>query len=177
MKSLFYQYINRKNMNYETSDEIEYAVANWFGIRTHVIVPNLSWGLVKHECDLAVLSPSEYLYEVEIKISHSDLIRDKSKRKWLFYDERGFRKLWFAIPEKLKNSIEQVPSKAGILIITQYGVVYEIRKPKININATKLLEIQKFKLARLGTMRIWKLKHELILRDNQKNMEIKNDIN
>jgi len=153
------------NSYQKPSNKIEFAVAGWFGIRTHVIVPNLSWGLVRHECDLAVLSPSDYLYEIEIKVSRGDIIRDRNKEKWRVYDERGFRKLWFAIPDKLQSSIEHIPERAGILIITEnngYSLVREIRKPIINKLAKKLSQEEKFNLARLGAMRIWKLKHALL---------------
>ncbi len=148
-------------MNYETRSEIELQVAGWFGIRTHVIVPNINWGMYQHELDLAVLSPSDYVWEVEIKASKADLIRDKKKRKWLFYKERKIRKLWFAIPEKLQDSIEHIPTFAGILVISQYGLVHELRKPIANRNVKKLSQEQKFNLARLGTMRVWKLKAAL----------------
>jgi len=154
-------------MNYETSHEIEWAVAGFFGVRTHIIVPNISWGMLLHECDLAVLSPTGYLWEVEIKTSKADLVRDKSKRKWLFYKERKIRKLWFAIPKKLLNAIEHIPTFAGVLTVSEYGLVHEIRKPEVNDLALKLTEAQKFQLARLGTMRIWKLKRKLIEREKK----------
>ena len=72
-------------MNYETAAEIEVAVAAWFDTRLNVVVPNVTFGLnLSFECDLAIATKAGYLYEVEIKVSHSDLIKDKSKDKWRF---------------------------------------------------------------------------------------------
>ncbi len=157
-------------MNYETISEIEVAIAHWFGIRTHVIVPNVTWGLnFNYELDLAILSTSDYLYEVEIKTSKSDLIRDKEKDKWRYHDLLGrIRKLWFAVPEKVNNLIEDILAKAGLLSVSNNGNVIEIRKPTIDTSAKKLSDKDKFKLARLGAMRIWNLKHNNIMKMHNK---------
>jgi hypothetical protein len=146
-------------MKYKTSYEIERAVANWFGIRTHVIVPNLAGALLPYECDLVVLSKAGYLYEIEIKTLRSDLIRDRKKRKWVYYDDLHIiRKLWFAIPEMLEDAIMYIPQKAGILVINESGHIQEIRKPIIDNMARKLTSKEQFTLARVGAMRIWALK-------------------
>ena len=40
-------------MNYDTTLEIETAVANYFGYRRQIIVPNVWWGLgFNHECEI-----------------------------------------------------------------------------------------------------------------------------
>ena len=41
------------------TQDIEIAVAKLFGYRSHLIVPNISWGLdFKHELDLLILTPA-----------------------------------------------------------------------------------------------------------------------
>lgn len=151
-------------MKFQTAKEIEIKIANYFGIRTHLIVPNLSWGMLDHECDLAILSTSDYLYEVEIKVSRSDLIKDREKNKWRWQSiNRMIRKIWFAIPEKLVYCQDKIPEIAGILVVSESGHVSEIRKPKINRNAAMLSLEFKYKMARLGTMRIWGLKKKLLI--------------
>ena len=60
------------------------------------------------------------------------------------------------------NAIEHIPTFAGVLTVSQYGLVHEARKPEVNDLAPKLTAAQKLNLARLGTMRIWKLKSKLI---------------
>jgi hypothetical protein len=149
-------------MNYETSLEIEIAVAGWFDYSKYVIVPNLHmYG--DYECDLVLLSKLGYLYEVEIKVSRSDLIRDKKKRKWGWsYMMHKTRKMWFAIPEILENAIAHIPEQAGVLSVNKFGYVTEVRKSKIDSKARKLSDRDQFKVARLGAMRIWKLKKALL---------------
>ena len=156
------------------ASDIEVAVAYWFHPSKHIMVPNLSWGMLPFECDLAVLSGSGYLYEVEIKVSKADIIRDAKKHKWLYYDSLNkIRKLWFAIPESLSDAVDCIRPEAGILVVEPpnktmiYGYINEIRKPKINVNAKKLSERDQLQFARLGAIRIWDLKFRL--RQLQKN--------
>ena len=145
-------------MNYETATEIERQVAFWFGIRTHIIVPNVSWSMLPYEADMVILHQSRYADEVEIKISRSDLLRDKNKRHQ--HDSNKFRRLWFAIPRKLELSISDIPTRAGVLIIENNGGVNTFRNPEINKIAVKFTEAQALNLARLGCMRMWYLKNK-----------------
>ena len=146
--------------NYNTSEEIEIAVAGYFGIRTCLVVPNVSWGLTNYECDIVVLTPASCLYEIEIKISKSDLIADKKKRHGHYSDI--IKELYFAMPFRLLNNVEHVPDRAGILIVHESGRVELKRKPELNKFARKLTEKERYQLARLGTMRIWRLKKRLL---------------
>jgi len=43
--------------------EIEYALARKFDIRQNIIVPNISWGLRIHECDLFIVNNNGYAIE------------------------------------------------------------------------------------------------------------------
>ena len=96
--------------------EIELAVAGYFGIRQHLIVPNVSWGFtgLYYEADLVVVTKAGYAKEIEIKASRQDLIKDKSKKH--NHNCRKFKELYFAIPKKLLKDIEHIPEKAGILV-------------------------------------------------------------
>lgn len=159
-------------MNYETAKEIEIAISDWFGIVNHIIVPNVSWGMFRYECDLVALSSSNYAYEIEIKISKYDLFKDRLKRH--NHDDWRIRKLWFAIPEKLsviQECIQAIPDRSGILVVQKNGHVTELRQPKINESAQPLSDTDRFKLARLGTMRIWRLKKALLKLESLSMME------
>lgn len=144
---------------FETAWEIELAVAKHFGIRDCVIVPNVSWGFLPYEADLLILNSSDYAYEVEIKVSRGDLIRDKEKRH--SHNCNKIRKLWFAVPEKLMHCLEFVPAKAGILIVGIAGQVREHKPPEINKGCLKLTADEKFTVARLGALRLWPLKERV----------------
>ena len=146
-------------MNYETANEIELAIAKFFGIRKYVIVPNVSWGFLQYEADMLILTSSLYAWEVEIKVSVADLLRDQHKRH--SHDSPYVRRLWFAIPECLESSADHIPFRAGILVVKKNGKVVQCRKPKI-LNCRKLSETDSFKIARLGVMRIWSLKEKII---------------
>lgn len=143
-----------------SSQEIELALANYFGIRENLIVPNVSWGLGVHECDLLVLSKSGYCTEVEIKISLSDLKKDLSKHHSHKSDKIKY--LYFCIPSYLAKHIEFIPNNAGILIINSNHKIFKIFEPTRNITAIKLNDEEKFIVARLGALRIWDLKSKCI---------------
>ena len=153
-----------------TTLEMEIALAQYFGVRMHVIVPNVSWGLGLHECDLIIMSKAGYLTEIEIKISRSDLKKDIEKRHG--HHSNKIKYLYFAIPKKLEKDIEFIPNRAGILIVekrkrdwadnSEYISVSVLRSSEKNKSCRKLLESEQTKLARLGAMRIWGLKEKVL---------------
>jgi len=150
------------------SKEIELAVAREFNTRINLIVPNVFWGLgFNYELDLMIVTKAHYAYEVEIKISISDLKAEKKKKPWAHHDKR-IKGLYFAIPDDLKEkAIPLIDKNAGIL--TVYGNCHDglhcsiLRKPTINNNARKLTDTEMRKLYSLCAMRVWNLKeHEVI---------------
>ena len=143
-----------------SATEIELSVARYFSWRINLIVPNVSWGLWLHECDLLVVTKAGYCYEVEIKISLSDLKADAKKSHG--HKSKMIRKLYFAIPEYLTDAIEHIPENAGILIISARGQCKMFRDAATNSEAPKLTEKERYQVARLGTMRIFNLKQKII---------------
>ena len=142
------------------SSDIEFAVANHFDWRQNLIVPNIWWGLgFNHELDMIVLTQSRYAYEIEIKTSVADLKKDLEKSHMHFSDK--IRKLFFAIPKTMENSIEFIPADAGIIIVNENLMVQILRRPKINKNARSLTEKEMEKLFHLAAMRVWNLKKKL----------------
>lgn len=154
-------------MIYDSAAKIEIAIAYWFGYRLNLIVPNISWGMNIHECDLLVLTKANYASEVEIKVTKADLIKDKDKRHQ--HKSPLVRRLYFAIPKKLEKHIEHIPEHAGILLINNsehdFCSAYDcklLRPAKVNTKAKPLQTWQRYEMARLGALRIWKLKGYLI---------------
>ena len=148
-------------MNYDTTLEIETAVANYFGYRRQIIVPNVWWGLgFNHECDMLVVDVrTGYAKEVEIKISRSDLKADSKKGH--LHTSPKIKRLYFAVPQRMTKDIDLVPARAGILIVSNTGEVRKHREAKPNEHARPLTQKEQLKLAHLGTMRIWSLKQEI----------------
>lgn len=155
-----------------TVEDIEIAVWKHFQRDVHVIVPNASWGAGVHECDLLMLSKSDYLTEVEIKVSKGDLKRDGAKGHG--HNSELIKKLYFAMPQRLylrkgevdKGVVDLVPARAGILIVQKdaladYYYVSTVREPQSNSGARPVTEIEKFQILRLGALRIWDLKQRL----------------
>jgi hypothetical protein len=144
--------------------DIELVLAHHFDYRRNVIIPNVFWGMgLYYEADVVVLMHSDYAYEVEIKVSASDLVRDAKKRH--HHDSNLFRETWFAVPEKLSTH-SAIPENAGILAIIgdkESGFyVKTIKRGRVNKMAKKWTTEQKLKLMSLGILRIWTLKEKLL---------------
>lgn len=145
--------------------DMEVAVATWLNPRDKIIVPNVSWGMVLdhrplHECDLLVLTKSGYLWEIEIKVSKSDLIRDKEKSHRHRHNHPAIRRLYFAIPHNLAEHSGHIPPRAGIVAVYNDNRCLVVRKPKECSNY-RVSESDKIQLMRLGLMRVWALKKKL----------------
>lgn len=140
--------------------DIEIAVAEYLNVRTNLIVPNVSWGLFLHECDILVITPAGYAWEVEIKVTKADLIKDKEKR----HDHRNkkIKDLYFALPYYLEPYIEHVPARAGIIFVDENLRCKTFRRPRPNKAAYRFSEAERYKVARLGSMRIWSLKKKIL---------------
>lgn len=138
-----------------TTNEIENALARYFNPRVNIIVPRVSWGFFIHECDLLLITKNGYAYEIEIKISRQDLIRDKEKRHQ--HNSKRIKKLYFAIPEGLLPHISEIPERAGIIVVNEIGHCKRVREAQV-MNNYKFSDREKFMVARLGTMRFWSLK-------------------
>jgi hypothetical protein len=149
-------------VNFETTPEIEWAVAVFFHPHNNIVVPNVTWGMdLGYEADLLVMTPAGYLYEVEIKISKSDLKADR--KKYHHHDGEKIRKLWFAFPEKLCRAecFELVPDGAGILSVNSTGWTKEIQKAVIRKHASTTA-IDRDRFLYLGYVRLWHLKRTII---------------
>jgi hypothetical protein len=151
---------------------MEIAIAKMFGIRQHIIVPNLSWGLTgMHECDLFLIKKSGVSVEIEIKRSKSDFLADFKKGHNHKDRYNRITEFYYAFPEDLIDKcIELIPEHAGIISCKRWidynkeeWVSAQIKRPPKRIKgARKLTEEEQLKVARLGCMRIFPLKEKLI---------------
>jgi len=152
-----------------TTAEMEVAIAKYFGIRKHIVVPNVSWGFFNHECDLFLIRTSGYGFEVEIKRSKSDMMADFKKKHG--HKDRANRivQLFYAFPEELLPKVEDlVPDDCGILTVSRSEWDNKARASmrrdaKRRKGAKPLTQKEQLKIARLGTLRIWTLKEKLNL--------------
>ncbi len=163
-----------------TTLEMEIALAAHFNHRQNLIVPNVHWGFFIHEIDLLVLTKAGYAYEIEIKISKADLVKDKGKEHQHRDSQGRIKYLYFAIPESLKAEIVHVPDRAGIITVKKYmakwgrygGNGYEtyekeafdcqvMRQPEA-LGKYRFSDSERYDIARLGALRIWSLKDKLL---------------
>ena len=94
-----------------TCADIEHALARRIGFRKYVICPNVSWGLgFRHELDLCVLTPGDWAWEIEIKVSVSDLKRDINKTR--NHKSNRLRCLFFAVPKEAACVTSKAPVRA-----------------------------------------------------------------
>lgn len=166
-----------------TTKDIEKALFNFFDYRRNLVIYNITElsTLVRFETDILSLSNAGYATGVEIKISKSDLKNDLKKNqwaramglkghiykkmspdKWLEFYFEPYKYFYYAVPYNLvQDTIKQVPEWCGIMSVYKNkdnpAVVSIIRKPKI-IGNKKWSEKDKFKLARLGLLRIYNLR-------------------
>jgi len=149
---------------------MEEAIARKFGIRRNIIVPNISWGLPgMHECDVFIIKQTGYCVEVEIKRTKADLLADFNKRHDHKDRQNRIKEFYYAMPETLLKTCENlIPKNAGIISCrrSDWGkkLVYASfkRNPMPIKDARKLTIEEQFKVAKLGTMRIWALKNKII---------------
>lgn len=145
--------------------DIEIAVAKYFGYRTHVIVPNVSWGLgFLHEIDVLVMTKSGYCTEIEIKTSRADLKRDLLKRHGHASDR--IRRHFLAVPKTMAEfAIQTFPEAWGVLSVCENSrFVTVLRHPKLNTKARALNLREINHLYELASMRTWSLKETLASR-------------
>lgn len=143
--------------------EMETAIADLFNYRKNVIVPNISWGIGIHECDMLIVRiQTGFAVEVEIKRSKADLKAD-FKKEHKHNDDR-IKEFYYALPEELIESCKElIPETAGLISVRLYRKKYKaeiIKKAKIN-KARRLTEHELLRITHLGTMRIWSLKNKI----------------
>jgi len=126
----------------------------YFRPRINICVPNISWGLDLHECDMLVLTPSGIAYEVEIKISKADLLKDKNKGHGHYNKKIG--RLYFCVPAALADfASAQIPERAGLLTVESPSFLWakKVREAKLS-GDYRWQPWQREKLLHLGCMRL-----------------------
>lgn len=132
-------------------------------LSTHLVVPNVSWGLKIHECDLISVTKAGYASEIEIKVSVADTKKDMEKRH--NHESDKLKYLYFAMPEYIYDKAKEfVPDRAGIYTVKAYKwrkqMRYRVelkRKPEVNKDHRKLTDVEYSQLQRLAAMRYFSL--------------------
>lgn len=148
--------------------KIEHSVLCLFDVpKQNKFIKNISWGLLKHECDIIIVSKSKYLTEIEIKRSFSDFLADFKKSHHHDNDCR-IKNFYYCLPESIVDkameflkekvedkTIKQLPAvlkyneKAQLSLVKGSGsplIHHPKLRPLTESEYTKLLELNTFRL-------------------------------
>jgi len=146
--------------------EIEFAIAKYYNPRQCNIVPNVSWGVGLHECDLLVIKPSKWAIEIEIKISKADLKADLKKHHQ--HKHEMISQLYYAMPVSVyEQSIDIIPTHAGIYVVDDNFHVKCIRESEKNKDSRKLTDEEITKILRLGNLRTWSMREKILQQEGR----------
>lgn len=154
---------------------LEGSIARYFGgPREKLIVNNVSYGLLNHECDVLICTKSGCLTEVEIKRSFSDLKAD-FKKEHHHDNDRRIKSFYYCLPESIvEKSLKLFQEKvdSGIIkvmpAILSYdencvlSYVKESGSPDLHLDGERPLnEKEMAKLGHLGCMRAYNLQESM----------------
>ena len=162
-----------------TSRKIEAIITGTgaiFDRRRYIILPNAYYGMgFQYEMDMLVVTWTGRIgYEVEIKISVSDLRRDQFKDKFKPHTYTGAKDklskrvagMWYVMPVDVwEKAGDSVPADAGIIVIgnsvrcVSRGVITDtevvvVRKPVRKQNLHKWTDQELAKMAHLLSIRV-----------------------
>lgn len=135
--------------------EIIKAIGKRQVLRSHTpVVANITT-MFNWEVDLFSVNKQGMTYEFEVKISRSDFLRDKKKKKWAMYEWKKKVKLpnymAYVCPTGLIR-VEEIPPFCG-LFYYENGEITEIKSPnKIHDTVKDFNEIN-MKIARMYSQR------------------------
>ena len=169
-----------------TVKDIQALLAEYFGIRNNIIVPNVSWGLLDYEADLLVMNKTGYVTEIEIKRSWSDFLADFKKDENAHKSEIIYQ-FWYCVPdglykdciEKLKEVYPDSLDRPNVISYSDSGVLNFHGKSASYCRGKhrKMFLEEQLKLARLGAMRYWssefkRIKNESEIESESNNVEL-----
>ena len=166
-----------------TVKQIENALifsSGLFSVRNDIIIPNLSWGLLNHEADLAVLNKTGYLTEIEIKRSLADLRADF--RKDVYHCDERVYKFYYCLPTGIEEKALEVFGQHQDKIMEMLGTTF-YHHPALLLydehgritqgggspykNGRKLFLEERLTVARLASCRYWDLRRKSAVGEQQ----------
>lgn len=138
---------------------LQRSVAAYFNYRNNMIIPNIYYPNMYHECDVLVVSKAGYMTEVEIKITLEDFKRDIKKK----YKSDGLKYFYYAVPSTLVEQVTPLlPTHAGLLSVRPgyfdpYFTEVVIKSPA-NKECIVLTDEQRINLGRLCAIKLWNIK-------------------
>jgi hypothetical protein len=130
--------------------------------KNFLVIPNVSWGFLRYEADMLVVTKSKYCTEIEVKVSMSDWKADFDKRKHDWIDAR-IKYQYYAAPMTLaERYIElDLPQGWGVIGVKENGGI-QILKEAISRSCRKINDKELMILCRLACFRVWRHENKIL---------------
>ena len=124
--------------------------------RNFLVIPNVSWGFLRYEADLLVVTKTKFCTEIEVKTSMADWRNDFDKRKHGMPDKR-IKYQYYAAPMALAKRYTELelPEGWGVISVDDSKNV-EVLKEAEARDARKVTDKELMILARLACFRVWR---------------------
>lgn len=126
--------------------------------RNWLTIPNVSFGFLRYEADMLVVSRAKYCTEIEVKVSMQDWKADFAKQKHKNIDKR-IKYQYYACPLKLaeRHTELELPSGWGVIGVDDSKGISILKPATPYASARKINDKELMTLARLVCFRIWRL--------------------
>jgi hypothetical protein len=122
-----------------------------------MVIPNVSWGFLRYEADMLVISKAKYCTEIEVKVSMADWKQDFEKYKHKKPDLR-IKYQYYAAPYELalRHTELELPEGWGVIGVEDGRSGVQILKPAVARECRKVNDKELMILARLACFRVWR---------------------
>ena len=155
--------------------DIQLAIRNsqYCDLRSDIIVPNVSWGLLPYEADLIQVKKSDLVVEYEIKRSFEDFKKDFTK--YHTHNAKFIAYFYYVIPEKLIDKVRSFlithfgssENSPAVLYYDENCGIHQMLDESNNEfgkarrkDYVKITESEKSTLGRLVSIRYWNQQNE-----------------
>ena len=121
-----------------------------------MVIPNVSWGFLRYEADMLVITKAKFCTEIEVKVSMSDWKQDFAKRKHKIPDNR-IKYQYYAAPKTLalRYTELELPPGWGIISVDDSAGI-EILKEAEARKSRPVTDKELLILSRLACFRVWR---------------------
>lgn len=124
--------------------------------KNFLVIPNVSWGFLKYEADMLLVSKAKYCTEIEVKISMADWKQDFDKKKFDRSPDDRIKYQYYAAPTDLarRHTELELPEGWGVLGVSDKRV--EVLKEATARPCRKISDKELMILCRLACFRVWR---------------------
>jgi len=133
------------------------ALASHFDWRRNHIFPNVYF--CGGEMDIAVVTPSNYLWEFEIKLSVSDWKADIKKSKWKDPDREWIKRFYYVVPSGMEHKCPEFVETGTGIITVEVGKYYTVKVVRFAVDK-RVDPIPDWMLVKLLRKQYWRFWHD-----------------